>query len=565
MSRNKTARQHSFAIIPDSTKPRSKFRMRQTRKMGFNASELIPIMCEEVLPGDTWTHREALFARLATPIAPLVDDLDVETWYFYVPNRILWDDWEDFITGQDTGLVVPTINPYDPDAATYTIKPGGAFDHFGLLPQDYGSQSVFTVNVLPIWAYFRIWNEWFRDQNLQQEWVWPDNWTHDLSNSINQATVGWRQQCLRVNKRSDYFTRSLPWPQKGAAVALPLTGNAPVVTRATDVVTGAQAPLAFREASAGAIPSSLQLFGGYTQGGTIPAQLSTAGADSDIATGERLYPSNLEADLSAVTAATINALRLAAITQQLLELDARGGSRYIENLLAHWSVRASNRSLQRPEYLGGSRVPITINPIAQTAAYDAQPDPESPSPVGNLGAEMHASGNKRTFTYAAEEHGYIIGLCAVRATPTYQQGTRRHWTRSVRLDFWDPLFASLGEQAVNTTEIYQPANNAPVNAIWGYQERGAEYRYTPNEITGPLRSTATLPLDWWHLAEEFANEPALNAAFITDKTQEILNRCLAIDITESEQWSCQIIMDIQHDSTVARMMPAYSVPGIKSF
>ena len=252
-------------------------------------------------------------------------------------------------------------------------------------------------------------------------------------------------------------------------------------------------------------------------------------------------------------------------TQQLLEKDARGGSRYVETLLVHFGVRSPDYRLQRPEYLGGSKIPITVNPIAQTAAYDAEPDPSAASNLGNLGAEMHASGHKRTFTYAATEHGYIIGIACVRATPTYQQGTRRHWRRETRLDFAWPTLANLGEQAVATQEIYQPANNAPANSTWGYQERNAEYRYTPNEITGVLRSTAPQPLDWWHYAEEFGSEPALNASFITDKTQETLARSLAIDTATSQQWSAQIIMDILHDSNVARLMPAYSVPGLTRF
>jgi len=552
MNRNKTARQHNFAIIPDKTKPRSKFRMRQTRKMGFNASELIPIMCEEVLPGDTWQHTESIMARLATPIAPLVDDLDLETWYFYVPARILWPDWEEFITGTDDDLVIPTISPYN--GVSYEIIPGGLFDHFGLLPQAYSASTTCRFNVLPVWAYFQIYNQWYRDQNLQDEWTWSDTWATTSSDQISNGTA-WDQSCLRVNKRSDYFTRSLPWPQKGDAVSLPLGGTAPVIT-GTPHLSGAQTGLGLNAATGGAAPSQ-----------TLAV---TAGAASTTGTGYAggyagVYPTNLYADLSSATAQTINAIRLASVTQQLLELDARGGSRYIENLLAHWSVRASNRALQRPEYLGGNRIPITINPIAQTAAYDAEPDPTSASAVGNLGAEMHASGHNRSFTYAAEEHGYIIGLAAVRATPTYQQGTRRLWLRDTRLDFWDPIFEGLGEQEVATQEIFQSPNGVYTNTTWGFQERAAEYRYTPNEITGPLRSTATLPLDWWHLSEEFTGEPALNDDFITDKTQEILGRCLAIDTATSEQWSCQIIMDILHESVVARMMPAYSVPGIKTF
>lgn len=558
MARNRTARQHSFAIIPDRQKPRSKFLMRQTRKMGFNASELVPIMCEEVLPGDTWQHTESISARLATPIAPLIDDLDLETWYFYVPNRIIWPDWEDFITGTDDTLTVPTVTPVNDAISAVMIKSGGLLDHFGLLPQTFSVNM--TFNRLPVDAYFTIYNEWYRDQNLQDPWDW-DHEDNNFQTVAYNNGAAWNQMPLRVNKRSDYFTRSLPWPQKGDPVQLPLGSTAPVMTASADLITGAQPALRMRQTDGDLPDVTFPLMGASSLGGLVGERQIDVG---NITGGTTLYPTNLYTDLAAATAATINSLRLAAITQQLLELDARGGSRYIENLLAHWSVRASNRSLQRPEYLGGSRTSITINPIAQTAAYDAQPGPTD-SNLGNLGAEMHATNRHRSFTYAAEEHGYIIGLAAVRATPTYQQGTRRHWRRTSRLDFWDPIFEGLGEQEVATQEIYQPTNNDPTNDTWGFQERAAEYRYTPNEITGPLRSTATLPLDWWHLSEEFGAEPALNASFITDKTQEVLNRALAVDIETSEQWSCQIIMDILHESVVARMMPAYSVPGIKTF
>lgn len=562
MNRNKTASQHNFAMVPSNENPRSKFRMKQTRKMGFNASELIPIMCEEVLPGDVWSHTEHIAARLATPIAPIMDDMQLETWYFFIPNRILSNQsfdaatsgWSNIITGAPDGnpfatpQTVPTISPPG-GGGVWSVDIGTVADHFGLPVGDFTAKPEWTA--YPFLGYLTIFNEWFRDQNLQAPWNLA------ITNSTNTAWTGilttssvpWDGMPLRVNKRHDIFTSSLPWPQKGSAVSLPLGTTAPIIPGGTEI------PIF--NYSGGTLAGALNV-ANASNAPILPNANATGGMQSLRWT----TTTGLVADLASATAATINSIRLAVQVQKLLERDARGGSRYAEQLMAHWNV-VHPGPLQRPEYLGGSFTDITVNPIAQTATYEADPGPAA-APIGNLGAEMHASGTKRTFRYSAKEHGYIIGVCAVRATPTYQQGTRRHWTaRRTRLDFFFPIFSDLGEQAVNTTEIFTPLNLAPGATTWGYQERAAEYRYTPNEITGPLRSTAPQPMDWWHLAEEFAGEPALNETFIADKTQEVLNRALATQT--SDNWACQIIMDIQHDSTVARMMPAYSIPGINRF
>lgn len=562
VNRNSTARTNHYGTVPKEQIQRAKFPMPQTRKQAFNASDIIPIMVEPTLPGDVWRHREHIMARLATPIAPVVDDLYLETYYFYLPNRILWptqsnsngdqEGWETFITGwsnksvsEITNLMIqPTTTGGDP-----AVLAGSVLDHMGIPPNTY--EAPLNLTAFPLLGYLKIYNEWFRDQNLQEQWEWPNTnpiptWQIEKTDTATQ----WDQMPLRANKRHDYFTASLPWPQKGTPVSMPIGTTAPVIPTGDAIPTWRNG-ISITD---------------YSLESTSGSDNTTWGGPGVVPTGAlmRWQDTKLVADLAAATSATINAFRVAITTQQFLELDARGGSRYVENHMAHWGVRVPDYTITRPVYLGGSKIPITVNPIAQTAADNNPEAPIQETALGNLAAEMHASGSKKTFTHSCDEHGYIIGVCVVRATPTYQQGIRRHWIgRNTRLDYPDPLFANIGEQAVQTLEIFTPADLAPTNAIWGYQERYGEMRVIPNEITGVLRSTYAAPMDWWHYAEEFATEPALNEDFITDKTKETLERSLAID--SANNWGAQIIMDIYHDSEVARLLPAYGVPGLARF
>jgi len=594
LHRNKTARQKDFAVAATpQPQARSIFAMRQTRKQAFNASEIIPIMVEEVIPGDVWSHTESIMARLATPIAPALDDLTLETFYFYIANRQLDVEtrgarWESIITGiqqtvggpysdTPTTNIVPTMCPGLVNAPgssyNWNCEFNSVADYMGIPPGIHiaprnaiGANQAhgWSVTAFPIWGYLQIYNEFFRDQNLQQPWDWwtSAQWT-ELTDAPNQFNVditrvgggtAWDGKPLRANKRHDYFTSALPWPQKGDPVTIAVGTTAPVIP--TQSTPGSNDSLLLASHA-----NNTDIHAIFVESNDLDLQWGGSQASG----ARPMYwptQTNLQVDLTGAALITINQLREGAVVQQMLETDARGGSRYVENILGHFGVRVSDMAAQRPIYLGGSRYPVTVNPIAQTAGYSTIQPGDEDSALGNLGAEMHASGFNRTFKHAITEHGYIIGVIVARATPTYQQGVRRHWIkRHERLDYAWPELAHLGEQTIDTKEIWNAQTaTANTNEIWGYQERFAEMRYTPNEITGYLRSTAPQPMDWWHYAEDFATEPTLSDEFIQDKTKETLGRSLAT--APNEQWSSQIIMDILHQSNVARLLPTYSTPGI---
>lgn len=515
---------HQFSQVPQVEVPRSSFNRGHSYKTTLDAGYLVPFYVDEALPGDTFNLKAHLFARMATPIVPLMDNLFLDTFFFAVPIRLIWDNFQKFMgeqvnPGDSTDFLCPQIEAPSGGWSTQSLS-----DYFGL------PTGVEGLKVNAFWhrAYNLLWNEWFRDQNLQDSVEVPKG---DGPDADQLFTL------LRRGKRHDYFTSALPWPQKGPGVELPIGTTADVVS------TGD--PLQFARISTTAYPAGTF---SVSSGATDTVGWSLKAGDYAGTTVRALkYESGLEVDLSSATAITINSLRQAFQIQKLYERDARGGTRYIEILRSHFGVVSPDARLQRPEYLGGSSSRIIVNPVAQTSSTDSN------SPQGNLAAFATASDTIHGFTKSFVEHCVIIGLVNIRSDLTYQQGINRMFSRQTREDFYWPVLAHLGEQSVLNKEIYAQGTNAD-EEVFGYQERFAEYRYKPSLVTGKFRSQDAQSLDVWHLAQDFESLPRLNSEFIVDDPP--VDRVIAVP---SEP---QFLFDAYLDLKCVRPMPVYSVPGL---
>lgn len=506
---------------------RNVFDLGHERKFSMNMGELVPILCEEVVPGDTFQMNTEVMMRLAPMISPVMHRVNVYTHFFFVPNRLIWKDWKDFITGGEDGDQAPVV-PYKEVTGQIgydLLKAGTLSDYLGISAEGTFGQN-FNINVLPFRAYHLIWNEYYRDQNLQSKHPILDTSGADVTTLSNLTKLHKR------NWEKDYFTSALPWTQRGGDVQLPLGGTAPIIYTVTgdaDIV---------RNNTNGAPHSQAQplsIFGDGSGELIAQSQISPASIDNS---------DKLSADLSQASAATIEELRRATKLQRWLERNARSGSRYIEQILSHFGVKSSDARLQRPEYLGGGKSPVVISEVLQTSSTDSE------TPQGNMAGHGVSIGNTHKFKKFFEEHGYVIGIISVLPKTSYLQGTRRHFYKSDKFDYFWPEFAQLGEQPVYKGELYSDWDEDDLETF-GYQSRYAEYKHIPSSCHGDFKGN----LDFWHMSRKFSNEPALNSEFVTaDPT----HRVFAVTDTDVPKLYVQIYNDLK----AIRPMPYFNVPTL---
>lgn len=552
MNRNE---EYRFGVIPNTDIQRSKFTMSKDIKTTFNVGDIIPYFLFEVLPGDTISINQALVCRTQNPVVPVMDNLYLDLYYFYSPTRILWDNFKKFMGENENSAWTQTVEFEIPQinfTGTKNVK-GSILDYMGL-PIEVTNMP--SVSRLPIEMYVQIYNNWFRDENLIAP-LTSNKTDNAITFNANYTIYGGKP--AKAAKFHDYFTSCLPEPQKGTPVTLPLGTAAPVKGFANtffrqDDTVGTESLSEFRayNADGTANTSAVSKDLGIASNGWIK---STSGQGTYVSEAVRLSAftditnGNVYADLTAATAATINALRLAFATQRIMEKDARSGTRFFEKIEAHFQTTSPGMAvLQIPSYLGGKRIPLSMTQVPQTSSTD------STSPQGNLAAFSHTSDDDFMFTQSFTEWGYVMGIAVVRQDHSYQQGIERMWSRKKTLDFYFPALAHLGEQPVYNKEIYATGTSTD-DQVFGYQERWAEYRYTPNTISGEFRSTYATPLDVWHYGDDYATLPTLQQAWL-EETDTYVDRTLAVTSQD------QILMDTALDITAVRPLPMYSIPGL---
>lgn len=544
----------------DIERPRSRFDRSSSVKTSFNVGDLVPFYLDEVLPGDTFDIETSFVTRLQTLITPPMDDLFLDMYYFYVPSRLCWSHWKEFM-GESAEAWTSDVTYQVPqliyEASDKKPLQKSLLDYFGVPVNPSG---VLSISRLPINAYNLIWNEWFRDENLQDA-ILVDTDDGDVRFDINNSAKGGK--LLKVNKLHDYFTSVLPEPQKGDDVTISsLFGDIPIVTRDAPVVSGKKPAMMMYNINGGSLEPnktvSPVMVGLAPKLPSRPNNVSGFGYDRS-QTGEitednygLFYPNNLVGDTSSADALTVNSLRLAFATQQMLETDARSGSRYIELLRGHFGVISPDGRLQRPELLSANRTRINVHQIVQQSE-------SGQTPLGTTAAMSLTNNTDNSFVKSFTEHGFVIGLMCARYNHTYQQGLNRMWSRKDRLDYYFPILANIGEQPVYTREIYYDNDGfGSLDDVFGYQEAWADYRYKPSIVTGEMRSGIDKSLQSWHFADYYQQKPTLSASWIQeDKTN--VDRTLAVTSKVADQ----IFGDFYIKNLTTRVMPVHSIPGLR--